>query len=312
MPYLKQIGYTGDIMVPLRNNKDSLMVPFTITKALFSSMVSSFRLFQKLGINVPVTNKHHTNLVSDTLGYVTALWESKDASGRDALFCAIEFNETPDTNILNAGASFESPAIYTVANTGEVLNHPLTSVAITPTPVFAGMESFTLALSLDNEAVGVNTEAVTPQKTMNEQITALILEFLGIDPTEYTGKENELVQKIAQSLAAMKTAASTPESAPEPTPASEPAPTPEPAPASEPAPEPDNKDAVIAELQMSLNAMRQEARMNKLNTLATEGRLTKPAFDKAKAMYGGNLAMSRDKEFNDFVQLIEANACVLT
>jgi hypothetical protein len=35
---------------------------------------------------------------------------------------------------------------------------------------------------------------------------------------------------------------------------------------------------------------------------AAEGKITKQQFDQAKSMYGSNLALSRDKEFNDFIK----------
>ena len=86
-------------------------------------MVENFRLFRSLGMNVPVTTVHHTDKAEDTLGYVSALWEGKDRQGRDSLYCAIDFNDCPSTNVLKAGASVEAPAIFAVPKTGDVLRY---------------------------------------------------------------------------------------------------------------------------------------------------------------------------------------------
>ena len=291
-------------MVPVKTKDGEKMVPTTLTKELFGSMVEKFRYFQKHEIAVPVTTKHRTSLLEDTIGYVKALWEGKDRQGRDSLYCAIEFNEEPDANILKAGASLETSALYTIATTGEVLPHPLVAVAVTPTPVLPGMESFSLALSITS-ACGESTDAPTNEPKMEKQLAELVLNFLGIDSTQYEGKETELIEVIASALAALKQSA--PEEVAEAAPdgAESAAETPL---TEESAEEKDEKDEKIEELTLSLNRMRQEARMVKLNNLASQGKLSKPAFDKAKAMYGGDLALSRDAEFNQFVGIIESNA----
>ena len=305
MLYLKQIGYTGDVTVPVKTKDGVERVSTTLTKELFGSMVEKFRYFQKHEIAVPVTTKHRTSLLEDTIGYVKALWEGKDRQGRDSLYCAIEFNEEPDANILNAGASLETSALYTIATTGEVLPHPLVAVAVTPTPVLPGMESFSLALSITS-ACGENTDAPTNEPKMEKQLAELVLNFLGIDSTQYEGKDTELIEMIASSLAALKQSA--PEEVAEAAPDATQTADGSPQTAEESTEEKDEKDEKIEELTLSLNRMRQEARMVKLNNLASQGKLSKPAFDKAKAMYGGDLALSRDAEFNQFVGIIESNA----
>jgi hypothetical protein len=309
MTFLKQLAYTGDVTIPM--NGELKTVP--LQKNLFTDMVKHFQDFKKQGIKVPVTNQHGTNKVADTLGYVLALWEQKDGKGRDSLYCAVDFNEKPDGNVLKADVSLESPAFYTVSRTGETIRNPLTAVTVTPTPVLAGMEPFSLALSLgsngETPTAATNlTPANTGAHTMPEQLAALLFEFLGVDPTQYEGKDTELLEFVAKSLAELR---KTPEAAPT-------ADTPAPAEdevkvevEAEPAKAPDEKDEQIAELTLSLNAMRQEIRLNKLNELASQGKLSKPAFDKAKSMYGGNLALSRDKEFNDFLQVIAMNKPVV-
>ena len=298
MSYIKQIAYTGIIFIP----KDGMMMPVTLTKELFSRIVAHFAAFKKLGIPVPVTLEHYTNSIEGTIGYVQTVFEQKDSNGRDGLFAIIDFNAPPDQNILNAGASLESPENYMVATTGEILHHPLVAVTITPTPVIPDMSGFTLALSLD---AGVPPVSATKVTTMQEQLATLIFEFLGIDPTQYEGKDTELLEFIAKGLAALRQSQAAEESIPEETPPAQTEETPAP-PAVEASEE--EKDKVIADLQLSLGKLRRDARLAKLNSLAEQGKLTKPAFDKAKSMYGGDLALSRDDEFNNFVQFVEANA----
>jgi len=311
MPYIKQLAYEGDLTIP---EKKGELKRVPLSKEYFAALVNNFKEFKARNINVPVTKEHFSTKIEDTLGYVTALWEQPDTKGRNALYCAVEFDEEPTRTILNAGASIETSFAYPVVETGEVLFHCLKGVTVTPTPVIAGMEPFSLALSLGRD--GVTPAAATTVLTMPEQLAALIFEFLGVDPTQYEGKETELLEFVAKSLAELR---KTPETETQ-SPALE-------SPAAENADKVGGSQAVevetetkeepqteeqkqIAELTLSLNHYRQQTRLAKLEALAKEGKLSKPAYDKAKAMYGGNLALSRDAEFNDFCQVIAANTPV--
>jgi len=278
-------------------------------------MFRHFQHFQSLGIPVPITKEHGTNEIDDTLGYVAGVYEQKDKKGNDALYAVLQFDEMPSKTIENAGASLESPAIYTVSTTGEVLNNPLVAVTITPTPAIPDMEPLTLALSLGGQG-GHNPPPQHYQNAMNDQLAALCMDFLGLDATAYTDKEAELLEVVAKGFAELIKAkpeevasAEAPPNAEGAPPNAEEVALSEESPA-EAKPEKDeeaDKDAQIAELQLSLAQMHQEQRMTKLNALAQAGKLSKGAFDQAKATYGGNLALSRQKEFNDFVKIIEAN-----
>jgi len=306
MPYIKQLAYEGDLTIP---EKKGELKRVSLSKEYFSALVKNFNEFKARSINVPVTKEHFSTKIEDTLGYVTALWEQQDSKGRNALYCAVDFDEEPTNTILNAGASIETSFACPVVETGEVLFHCLKGVTVTPTPVIAGMEPFSLALSLGRD--GVTPAAATSILTMPEQLAALIFEFLGVDPTQYEGKETELLEFVAKSLAELKKTPETETASPALDTPSE-----ESAPAvveveTETKEEPQSEEQKqIAELTLSLNHYRQQTRLAKLEALAKEGKLSKPAYDKAKAMYGGNLALSRDAEFNDFCQVIAANTPV--
>jgi hypothetical protein len=162
------------------------------------------------------------------------------------------------------------------------------------------MEPFGLALSL-SEADSKNS---TGETKMQEQLAALVFQFLGIDPLEYENKDTELLALIAKALAELKT--KEPEKGEETVEEVKEEVVEEPA-KDESTPESDEeKDKKIEELSLSLNKHKQESRLAKLHELAKSGKLSASAFERAKKTYGG-IAFSRDNDFDNFCQIIESN-----
>jgi hypothetical protein len=310
--YIKQLAYESQIRTPKGVAQ--------LTQKSFDDMAAKFRLFQEKGISVPVTTKHGTVTLDQTLGYVTNVFSGKDAKNRPSLYCEIDFNEEPDKNILNAGISLETEIVYQVPTTGEFITHPLTQAVVTPTPVINDMAPFSLAFSLDSALFNTGGKAeMTAVKTnepiMNEvltQLKALVGEQFGLDPAEYEGKDAELLEFIAKMFTELQQLRKKAETGAEPVgEVAEPEPEES---KEEPEKLPENsisEQDEIDDLKLQLSKMRQEKRKGELEQLMAAGYFTPQAYRKAQAMYAGNLQLSRDAEYNDFIQMMKANKPVI-
>jgi hypothetical protein len=310
--YVKQLAYESQIRTPKGTAN--------LTQNAFDDMATKFRLFQEKGISVPVTTKHGTVTLDQTLGYVTNVFSGKDAKNRPSLFCEIDFNEEPDRNVLNAGISLETEIMYQVPTTGEFIAHPLTQAVVTPTPVINDMAPFSLAFSLDSALFNTDgkaemTAAKSKESAMNEvltQLKALVAEQFGLDPAEYEGKDAELLEFIAKMFTELQqlrkqTEGNTVDVIPEDEPKEE-------SKEDEPEKEPENpisESEQIEDLKLELSKLRREKRKSELEQLMKDGYFTPKAYQKAQAMYAGNLQLSRDAEYNDFIQMMKANKPVL-